>query len=42
MRGLSQFCDRNGGRQSTHSSRTICRGGSPVITLLLLAGASAS
>ena len=40
MRGLSQFCDRNEWRQNTHSGRGICRRGSPVIAMLLLAGCS--
>jgi hypothetical protein len=40
MCGLSQFCDRNEWRQSTHSGSGMCRGGSPIIAMLLLAGCS--
>ena len=40
MRGLSQFCDSSEGRQSTQSGHGICRGGSPIISMLLLAGCS--
>jgi hypothetical protein len=40
MRGLSQFCERSEWRQSTQSGRGLCRGGSPVVAVLLLAGCS--
>jgi hypothetical protein len=40
MRGLSQFCDRGVGRQNPQTARGIGRAGSPIITLLLVAGCS--
>src|ERR1700722_16805829 len=40
MRGLSQFCDRDVGRQHPQTARGIGRAGSPIITLLLVAGCS--
>ena len=40
MRRLSQFCDSSEWRQNTQSAGGICRSGSPVIAVLLLAGCS--
>jgi hypothetical protein len=40
MRRLSQFCDCSEERQNTQSAGGICRSGSPVIAVLLLAGCS--
>jgi hypothetical protein len=40
VRRLSQFCDSSEWRQNTQSAGGICRSGSPVIAVLLLAGCS--
>jgi hypothetical protein len=40
MRRLSQFCDGREWRQNTQPGRNICRGGSRIFPMLLLAGCS--